>query len=97
MSTTKSKYDSSRYVNLILLLKNNSPIVCQCRRNFIGRKMTNLFNPKFEFIHIFKDIYICQIEKITYKYLDQIHKNSKYENLFKLGGDVDLTMCNIKV
>ncbi len=63
MSTTQSKYDSSRYANLILLLKNNSPIVCQCRKNFIGKNMTNPFNSKFEFIHILKDIYICQIEK----------------------------------
>lgn len=62
MSMTQSKYDSSRYVNLILLLKNNSPIVCQCGKNFIG-KNDKPFNPKFEFIHILKDIHICQIEE----------------------------------
>jgi hypothetical protein len=54
--------------------------------------MTNPFNPKFEFIHILKDTHICQIEKITYKYMDQI-----YKNLLKLGGDVDLIACNKKV
>jgi hypothetical protein len=29
--------------------------------------------------------------------MDQIYKNSKYENLFKLGGDVDLIICNKKI